>query len=110
MVEKPEPVRLPESGWTPLVATTAALAVGVNCTYPSGVPAAVTTAAASGKPVVVYPNSGEGWDAQNRTWTGEWEFAAAQVSGWVDDGARLVGGCCRVRPEDIGQMTAAVRG
>src|SRR3954452_9376911 len=46
------------------------LAVGVNCTYPSGVLAAVTTAAASGKPVVVYPNSGEGWDAAGRRWTG----------------------------------------
>jgi len=44
------------------------LAVGVNCTYPSGVPAAVTTAAAFGKPVVVYPNSGEGWDASRRRW------------------------------------------
>jgi homocysteine S-methyltransferase len=39
------------------------VAVGVNCTDPAGVPAAVEAAAGSGKPVVVYPNSGERWDA-----------------------------------------------
>src|SRR3954449_4190716 len=40
-----------------------AVAVGVNCTDPAGVLAAVHAAATSDKPVVVYPNSGERWDA-----------------------------------------------
>ncbi len=39
------------------------LAVGFNCSTPSDATAAVGTAARTGKPVVIYPNSGEGWDA-----------------------------------------------
>jgi homocysteine S-methyltransferase len=84
------------------------LAVGVNCTYPSGVLAAVTTAAASGKPVVVYPNSGEGWDASGRRWTGEPIRATADVPRWVAAGARLIGGCCRIGPDQIREIAAAL--
>jgi len=78
------------------------IAVGVNCTDPSGVPAAVAIAAvASGKPVVVYPNSGESWDGQARSWNGSAHFDPDDVAGWVEAGARLVGGCCRVTPVAI---------
>jgi homocysteine S-methyltransferase len=87
----------------------AVIAVGVNCTDPAGVPAAVRLAAqVSGKPVVVYPNSGEGWDARARAWTGPARFDALDVEGWVGAGARLVGGCCRVTPEAIAAVAAVV--
>jgi homocysteine S-methyltransferase len=85
----------------------AVLAVGVNCTHPAGVRAAVATAAAaSGKPVVAYPNSGEVWDAVARRWTGA--PGVGDVAGWLDAGARLVGGCCRVRPADVRAIADAV--
>jgi homocysteine S-methyltransferase len=77
------------------------IAVGINCTEPADVPALVALAARHGKPVVVYPNSGEAWDARARTWDGARRFSPAAAREWVDAGARLVGGCCRVRPEDI---------
>jgi homocysteine S-methyltransferase len=84
----------------------AVIAVGVNCTDPDGVAAAVeVAAAASGKPVVVYPNSGEAWDARHRRWSGSADFAAADVAGWVAAGARLIGGCCRVGPEQIAAIS-----
>jgi homocysteine S-methyltransferase len=87
----------------------AVVAVGVNCTAPHDVAELVGRAAqVSGKPVVVYPNSGEAWDAERRQWTGQKAFAADAVVGWIDDGARLVGGCCRVGPEEIAGVTAAV--
>jgi homocysteine S-methyltransferase len=79
----------------------AVLAVGVNCTDPTGIAPAIEAASASGKPVVVYPNSGETWDAAGRRWTGSPGIAPGAVPAWVDVGARLIGGCCRVRPEDI---------
>jgi homocysteine S-methyltransferase len=79
----------------------AVIAVGINCTDPADVAALVPLAARSGKPVVVYPNSGESWDAEARSWTGPGRFAPADVRAWIDAGARLVGGCCRVRPADI---------
>ena len=79
----------------------AVIAVGVNCSAPAVVGASVAAAATSGKPVVVYPNSGEGWDAADRSWTGPPGISADDVRDWVAAGARLVGGCCRVRPEQI---------
>ena len=71
------------------------VAVGVNCTDPASVvPAVVWARVASGKPVVVYPNSGESWDADARAWTGT--PGVGDVTAWLSAGARLVGGCCRV--------------
>ncbi|MGY5057981.1 homocysteine S-methyltransferase [Streptomyces sp. 900105755] len=85
------------------------IAVGVNCCAPQDADRAVEVAArVTGKPVVVYPNSGEVWDAQARAWTGRSTFAAEQVTGWRAAGARLIGGCCRVGPEAIAGIARAV--
>jgi S-methylmethionine-dependent homocysteine/selenocysteine methylase len=86
----------------------AVIAVGVNCTAPSAVEASVASAVTAGKPVVVYPNSGETWDAEARSWTGPPGISPGDVPAWVTAGARLVGGCCRVRPADIAALTRAM--
>lgn len=84
-------------------------AVGVNCVDPADAVALVRLAVqASGKPAVVYPNSGETWDATARTWTGDSAFRPSDVTAWVDAGARLVGGCCRVTPSDIAAIAALI--
>jgi homocysteine S-methyltransferase len=84
----------------------AVVAVGVNCTDPAGVvPAVQVAAVAAGKPVVAYPNSGEVWDAGARRWTGS--PGVGDVEGWLAAGARLVGGCCRVRPAEVHVIAAA---
>ena len=88
----------------------AVVAVGVNCTDPAGLPAALAAASAAGKPVVVYPNSGEVWDGAARVWRGTPDFAESDVVAWVADGARLVGGCCRVGPEQVAGIAAALGG
>ncbi|MDR3081659.1 MAG: homocysteine S-methyltransferase [Streptomyces sp.] len=85
------------------------IAVGVNCCAPEDVDGAVATAArVTGKPVVVYPNSGEAWDTRAHAWDGRATFATAQVTGWRDAGARLIGGCCRVGPETIASIAATL--
>ncbi|MEV7928944.1 MULTISPECIES: homocysteine S-methyltransferase [unclassified Kitasatospora] len=85
------------------------LAVGVNCCTPQDADRAVALAAeVTGKPVVVYPNSGEEWDAARRDWRGEPTFRSARVGGWLAGGARLVGGCCRVGPDGIAALAAEV--
>lgn len=87
------------------------VAVGVNCCAPGDVHRAVEVAASTaGKPVVVYPNSGEQWDAQARRWHGGPTFDPAQVTGWQAAGARLIGGCCRVGPAGVAALAAALRG
>jgi homocysteine S-methyltransferase len=87
------------------------LAVGVNCTDPDGVLPAVRLAAEiTGKPVVVYPNTGERWDAVQRRWTGPSHFRPEAVTAWFDAGARLIGGCCRVTPEAVGEVSFTLRG
>ncbi|MFI6038928.1 homocysteine S-methyltransferase [Streptomyces sp. NPDC051315] len=81
------------------------IAVGVNCCAPEDVEQAVATAVrVTGKPVVVYPNSGEAWDAEARAWNGRSTFAPEQVLGWRESGARLIGGCCRVGPEAVASI------
>ncbi|MFF8092714.1 homocysteine S-methyltransferase [Streptomyces sp. NPDC016675] len=85
------------------------VAVGVNCCAPEDVPGAVETAArVTGKSVVVYPNSGEAWNAETRAWEGRSSFDAGQVRRWRAAGARLIGGCCRVGPRTIRSVAAAL--
>lgn len=80
------------------------VAVGLNCTAPRYVEALLRQAAGvTTKPLLVYPNSGERWDAQTNCWlpgSGVADFAAA-AERWVAAGAQIVGGCCRTTPADI---------
>jgi homocysteine S-methyltransferase len=86
------------------------VAVGVNCCTPAEADAAVPLAAeVTGLPVVVYPNSGEEWDAAARRWRGPAAFDPARALRWVAGGARLVGGCCRVGPEEVAAVARALR-
>jgi homocysteine S-methyltransferase len=85
------------------------VAVGVNCCSPADVEQAVRVAGdVTGKPVIVYPNSGEEWDGDRRTWIGSSGWSSDLAPQWVAAGARIVGGCCRVRPADIARVAAAL--
>ncbi len=88
------------------------VAVGVNCTAPAYVEELVAAAVwASGKPAVAYPNSGESWDGQSRTWGGDGAVVdVARAQRWVAAGARYVGGCCRVGSADIARLAAGLPG
>jgi homocysteine S-methyltransferase len=80
------------------------VAVGINCTAPRYVSSLVAAVrAVTDKAIVVYPNSGEVYDARTKSWSGTAapdELALAS-RGWFEAGARLLGGCCRTRPEHI---------
>jgi homocysteine S-methyltransferase len=90
------------------------VAIGVNCTQPALIPGLIAELrGASDKPIVVYPNSGEGWDATARHWSGTGAAArfGAMAADWFADGAQIVGGCCRTRPAHIRQVAeSASRG
>jgi homocysteine S-methyltransferase len=85
------------------------VAVGVNCCAPDDVlPAIEIARQVTDKPVIVYPNSGEEWDGAGRTWVGTSRWSPELPSQWVSAGARIVGGCCRVMPDDIAALAASI--
>ena len=87
------------------------LAVGANCTAPEHIDELIDRIrAVTALPIVVYPNSGEGWDASGRRWTGPGtkRVDAAAAARWRGAGAALVGGCCRVTPDQITGLGAGL--
>jgi homocysteine S-methyltransferase len=88
------------------------LAVGANCVPPDIVVPLITTLkkAVPEKSIVVYPNSGEAYRVEDNTWIGtatplQCEHAADD---WIAAGATIVGGCCRIGPEQIAAMAQSV--
>lgn len=83
-------------------------AIGVNCTAPKFIePLLESIQSTSSKPLMVYPNSGEIWDAREHCWRLPKHLLnlSDQVAVWYEKGARIIGGCCRTTPAQI----AAIR-
>jgi homocysteine S-methyltransferase len=80
------------------------IGIGVNCTAPEWVGSLIRELVpATNKPIVVYPNSGEGWDAVHRCWLGDGQIQAfgEMAQAWREAGAQWIGGCCRTGPEHV---------
>ena len=87
-------------------------AVGINCTPPQYMPSLIRQIHShTAKPVIVYPNSGEVYDAADKTWHAvpSGESYGCSTQHWHEAGARLIGGCCRTNPEDIKAISDWVR-
>ncbi|OXM99633.1 homocysteine S-methyltransferase [Bifidobacterium vansinderenii] len=86
-------------------------AIGVNC-----VPLDMVTAAirrirmGTSKPIIVYPNNGDIYHPDTKTWTPNPSgLSLAQLAPqWIAAGASLIGGCCRTTPEDIRRLSASL--
>ena len=79
-------------------------AVGINCTSPKFIPSLIHEAKkATNKPILVYPNSGESYDADKNDWNGDpvSHSFGEEAHQWYDAGARMIGGCCRSTVDDI---------
>lgn len=84
-----------------------AVAVGINCTAPEHVAGLIEQMRThTTKPIVVYPNSGESYDAAAKTWCGSPTPYQTFIATWYEAGAALIGGCCRTRPKDIADIAA----
>ena len=86
-------------------------AVGVNCVPPALTADLLTVARThSTKLLLAYPNSGEQWDSRagQRKWVGtRTDHIPSLVVGWRDElGAAIIGGCCRVLPDEIAEIRA----
>jgi len=88
------------------------VAIGINCTPPQYVPALIgeLRATAPGKFVMAYPNSGETYNVADNSWSGTVTpgDCATAASGWLEAGAKVIGGCCRMGPEHISAMRSMI--
>lgn len=86
------------------------LAIGINCTPPQFATALIEyiATAAPDKAIVVYPNSGEHYVASDNSWTGSATSGKFAVAEWLAAGATLIGGCCRVGPDQIAAMATSI--
>jgi homocysteine S-methyltransferase len=87
-------------------------AIGINCTSPKYIPSLIREGKKqTNKPILVYPNLGESYDANTNDWNGHAtvESFGGEARVWYEAGARLIGGCCRTAPEDIQVITDWVR-
>jgi homocysteine S-methyltransferase len=84
-------------------ASPSVVAVGINCTAPRFCEnLLLKMQKETAKPLVVYPNSGEQWNPNNQSWgIGPKDAPFSKLKTLLDAGARLIGGCCRVSPDDI---------
>ncbi len=88
------------------------VAVGINCTPPQYAAALVRElrAAAADKFAIAYPNSGEIYNVGDNSWLGTVTpgDCAAAAGEWIEAGAKVVGGCCRMGPEHISAMASLI--
>ncbi|GAV78383.1 S-methyl_trans domain-containing protein [Cephalotus follicularis] len=82
------------------------VAVGINCTPPRFIHGLVSAIKkVTTKPILIYPNSGESYDADRKEWVQKTgvsdEDFVSYVKNWCEVGASLVGGCCRTTPNTI---------
>ncbi|MEX1020817.1 MAG: homocysteine S-methyltransferase [Litorilinea sp.] len=87
-------------------------AIGINCTAPQYIAGLLQIARAhTDKPLLVYPNRGERWDARARCWIADPDAPALAdyLAAWRAAGAVGIGGCCRTGPADIQRIAARLR-
>lgn len=85
-----------------------AAAIGINCSSPLYISSLVREIKRNtDKPIIVYPNSGEYYSAVTNTWHGETssDKFGLQSKEWYENGATLIGGCCRTTPGHIHEVS-----
>ena len=88
------------------------ISIGINCTAPQFVESLIKEVKIyTDKPIVVYPNSGEEYDANSKNWYGYFanESYGELSKTWHKAGASIIGGCCRTTPHDISQISNWVK-
>ncbi len=90
---------------------TQVLAIGINCTAPRFVePLIRRIRGISQQRIAVYPNSGETWVGETRSWSGRSDPGGfgSLAAAWRAAGADWIGGCCRTTPDHIRAVAGAV--
>lgn len=84
------------------------IAMGINCAPTNLVTDAIRLLRTNTKkPILVYPNSGETYNPETKTWHGDKQCHGFDLLSeeWYQAGARLIGGCCRTTPRHIEMLS-----
>ena len=94
------------------------IGIGFNCTHPKYINGLLQlTKECMQKQnndfiVIVYPNSGEEWDAINKSWKPNTTMSDATYAkcalSWFKNGANIIGGCCRTTPNTINTLKRTI--
>ncbi|PIC79777.1 homocysteine S-methyltransferase [Sporosarcina sp. P18a] len=82
-------------------------AIGVNCSSPNYIESLIQEIKGkTSKPIIVYPNLGEEYDATSKKWSKSFtqEVLISNAQRWYEAGAKIIGGCCRTNPKDIEEI------
>ncbi|TDM04696.1 homocysteine S-methyltransferase [Macrococcus carouselicus] len=81
-------------------------AFGVNCTSAKVIDAAVEGLLQHSKhPLILYPNGGRTYDAEKKIWIDQEDSSLVEAAvRWKEQGVKIIGGCCQVGPEEIGEV------
>ncbi|MEM8889463.1 MAG: homocysteine S-methyltransferase [Bacteroidota bacterium] len=87
-------------------------AVGVNCSPPQYITSLIEEIkkAQTNKQIIVYPNSGESYHPEDKSWSGESNLQTCRswAREWINAGADIIGGCCRMLPTHLNEMKIAL--
>lgn len=86
-------------------------AIGVNCTPPKFITGLIhELKTKTDKKIIVYPNSGEAYNAETKTWLGtaDPKMYVQMAREWLDLGADMIGGCCRIGTEHIRMLNTLI--
>ncbi len=87
-------------------------AIGVNCTAPVYISELIKTIKAKikNKRIIVYPNSGEVYNANKKIWSSltTSNMFINLVDEWINLGADIIGGCCRIGPDQIKSISELI--
>lgn len=77
---------------------------GINCSTVEGINQAMNKGLKDlSQTIALYPNGGAHYDAETKQWENEGNSSQIidQLPSWIEQGVRIVGGCCQTTPEDI---------
>ncbi|KAK9118460.1 hypothetical protein Scep_016553 [Stephania cephalantha] len=90
------------------------VAVGINCSPPNFIESLICKfRELTEKEIVVYPNSGEVWNGNDKIWLpsrcSNKESFELYAKRWRDLGANVIGGCCRTTPSTIRTISKVLK-
>ncbi|MDW4185283.1 MAG: homocysteine S-methyltransferase [Staphylococcus saprophyticus] len=84
---------------------------GINCSSVAGINKAISKGLKNvPQTIALYPNGGAQYNAVEKEWesVGNQGLIVEQIPDWLDQGVKIVGGCCQTTPENIKSIKEAI--